>query len=144
MTVFDHGSLIEELYNLIVAVPAFANITGLNVGGMQPDPTLITLTPPACWVMFAGDAPKEDLTHSNMIPAVEMCLFMFNAFIYLPMAKQSNLISTHLPMLKSIIQGIRGKDSNTGHRWGYAGQRLALINTNRLVFAQRYVITGAM
>lgn len=144
MSSFDHGVLINELYNLIVGVTEFKDITGTNVGAMQPDPTLITLTPPACWVMFAGDAPKDDLSNAGQIPSTEVMLFMFNAFIYLPMDKQSILISTNLPLLKKIIQGVKGQDSVTGHRWAYAGQRLALVNTNRLVFSQRYVVTGAM
>ena len=143
---FDHGTLTQELYDLIIAVSEFASITGTNIGGMTPDPTLITLNPPACWVMFVGDAPKEDLSNANMIPSIEVISFMFSAFIYLPSAKQGEMIITHFPLLKKIIQGVRGKQSlsNTGHRWAYVGQRLALINTNRLVYAQRYVITGAM
>lgn len=140
----DHGSLIQELYSLIVAVNEFADITGTNLGGSEPDPTLLTLTPPACWVSFVGDAQKEP--GGNRPPTQEVLSFIFMAFIYLPMAKQSVMISTYLPLLAKVIKGVRGQEStqNTGHRWVYNGQKLALVNTNRMVYAQRYSITGVM
>lgn len=139
-----HGDLISELYGLITAVSEFAAITGTNLGGTEPDPTLATLTPPACWVSFIGDIQKEP--PGSIVYSPEVMTFMFMAFVYLPMTKQSEMISTHLPLLTKIIQGVRGKDSNlnTGHRWAYAGQKLALVNTNRMVYAQRYTITGVM
>jgi len=140
----DHGALTLELYNLITAVPEFANITGTNLGGMQPDPTLIQLTPPACWVTFVGDESVEDRQES-LPPQQEVMRFIFQAFIYLPMKKQQEMIQNWLPLLGKIIPGVRGQASTiTGHRWVYSGQKLALVNTNRLVYAQRYTITGVM
>lgn len=140
----DHGTLVEELYGLVIAVPSFSKVTGITLGANQPDPTLITLTPPACWVSFIGDIQKEP--PGNIVPATEVLTFMFMAFIYLPMKTQSELIADCFPLLKQIIVGVRGKDSvsNTGHRWAYAGQKLALVNSDRLVYAQRYTITGSM
>ncbi len=140
----DHGTLLSELYGLITSVAEFANITGTNLGGTEPDPTLVALTPPACWVSFIGDSPKEP--PGRIVPLTETMSFMFMAFIYLPMAKQSDMIGTHLPLLQKVVQGVKGKEStaNTGHRWAYAGQKLALVNTNRIVYAQRYSITGVM
>jgi hypothetical protein len=140
----NHGTLLNELYGLITAVTEFANITGTNLGGMEPDPTLTALTPPACWVSFIGDSPKEP--PGRIVLTTEAMTFMFMAFIYLPMAKQSDMIGSHLPLLLKVVQGVKGKEStaNTGHRWAYAGQKLALANTNRMVYAQRYSITGVM
>lgn len=140
----NHGTLLNELYGLIVGVTAFANITGTSLGGNEPDPTLTSLTPPACWVSFIGDAPKEP--PGSIVLTKEVLTFIYTAFIYLPMTKQTEMISTWLPLLAQIMNGVRGKDSfsNTGHRWAYGGQKLALVNTNRLVYAQRYTITGMM
>ena len=140
----DHGTLIKELYDLIVAVPDFASITGTNLGGMEPDPTLLTLVPPACWVSFIGDVQKEP--PGSIVPLTEVMTFLFMAFIYLPMAKQGDMIATHLPLLKKVIQGVKAHESvvNTGHRWAYAGQKLVLVNTNRMVYSQRYTITGVL
>ncbi len=140
----NHGTLLNELYGLITSVPEFANITGTNLGGMEPDPTLSALVPPACWVSFIGDSPKEP--PGRIVMTTEPMTFMFMAFIYLPMAKQSAMIATHLPLLQKVAQGVKGKEStaNTGHRWAYAGQKLALANTDRMVYAQRYSITGVM
>lgn len=138
----NHGELLNELYGLIVGVTEFANITGTNLGGNEPDPTLLSLTPPACWVSFIGDIQKDP--PGNVVPTSETMTFMFMAFIYLPMAQQSVMLATHLPLLAKIVKGVRGQESLTGHRWAYAGQKLALVNTTRMVYAQRYTITGAM
>lgn len=140
----NHADLLTELYSLITGVPEFANLTGLNLGGNEPDPTLTKLAPPACWVCFVGDTPKEP--PGNIVPLTEVMIFAFIAYVYLPMSRQSVMLSEDLPKLIKIIQGVKGKQStlNTGHRWCYAGQKLALVNTNRLVYAQRYTITGVM
>lgn len=145
MAVYDHGTLLQELYNLIVAVPEFQLITGVSLGANEPDPTLLTLTPPACWVSFVGDQEEEQ--DGNIVIAPQPMVFMFVAFIYLPMAKQSELIAgaVHLPLLKKVMTGVHGEESaNTGHRWSYKGQKLALVNPNRMVYAQRYSIIGSM
>jgi hypothetical protein len=141
----DHGALLSELYGHIIAVPAFAQITGASLGQHTPDPTLITLTPPACWVSFVGDNQIEDT--NNISPTPETILFMFVAFIYLPMGAQSAMFmnAAHLPLLGKIIPGVRGKESAiTGHKWQYKGQKLALVNPNRMVYAQRYNVIGVM
>lgn len=143
---YDHGSLLKELYDLVVAAPEFSYITGTSLAQNTPDPTLISLTPPACWVSFLGDQQKEQ--EENVVPQTEVIVFMFVAFIYLPMTKQNEMLTgaKTLPLLKTIIDAVRGKESaiNTGHRWAYRGQKLALVNVDRMVYAQRYTITGVL
>lgn len=141
----DHGSLLAELFTLITSVPEFAAITGTQLGQNEPDPTLITLEPPACWVSFVGDNEVE--ADGNVIQTPKALYFMYVAFIYLPMARQSEMLAgaQHLPLLKKILQGVNGAQSaNTGHRWSYKGQKLALVNTDRMVYAQRYSLVGVM
>lgn len=136
----DHGTLTKELYDYVVGVPEFVDITGVTLGAQEPDPTLINLSPPACWVQFIGDTQKE--ADPSVVPGVQSMSLHFVAFIYLPAALQKALIEQWLPMLLKVSQGVHGQESNTGHRWEYKGQKLVLANTNRLVYAQRYNITA--
>lgn len=143
----DHGALLSELYGLITAVPQFATITGTSLGQNTPDPTLLTLNPPACWVSFVGDQQKDSEGDDTVVPTKEVMIFMFVGFIYLPMGKQNEMLTNaaHLPLLAKIVEGVRGKESSiTRHRWAYKGQKLVLVNTNRMVYAQRYTVTGVM
>lgn len=140
----DHGALTKNLYDFVVSVPEFQNITGVTLGQHEPDPTLVKLTPPACWVSFVGDQINEQ--GHDQVPLQPSMLYMFVAFIYLPMQKQNNLLTTAsgLPLLGKISMGVHGKESNTGHRWEYKGQKLSLVNTDRLVYAQRYSVVGSL
>jgi hypothetical protein len=130
----------QNLLALLETVPSLVNTSGLAVGGRAPDPAMSRIPLPSAWVILADDKPQDAETGSN--PAGQAVHTTYVVMIYVPYINQSDLIANQLPLIESTVKAIRGQQSTSGTRWRYEGQKLALINPDRLAYEQRYSLVG--
>jgi hypothetical protein len=129
-----------NLLNLLTSVPALAANAGLAAGGRASDPSMIHVPLPCAWLLLAEDKPNDAATGSN--PAGQVVSTDFIVMLHIPYVSQADLLANQLPLLEATIAAVRGKQAPRGQKWRYAGQKLMLINPDRLVYEQRYSIVG--
>lgn len=130
----------QNLLALIETVPALVKSSGLAVGGRSSDPAMANIPLPSAWVILAEDKPRDAETGSN--PDGQVVISTFVVMVYVAYISQADLITNQLPLLEATMKAIRGKASASGQKWRYEGQKLSLINTDRLAYEQRYSVIG--
>jgi hypothetical protein len=127
----------QSLYDLVQAIPAIANATGLAVGGKAPDPGMTKMTLPFAWVLAHAGVntanPQLALPPTNIQAALT-----YVVMLYVPYLKQSDLITNQLPLLNQVIRAVHGKLSPTGNRWQWKMYRLGLVNPDRLGYSLEF------
>ena len=131
-----------QLVTLIQGIAILSKSTGLAAGGKSPDPALIKIPLPAAWVLYAGDKPNEPQTGFNASNQVLTANYV--VMIYIPYISAADLESNQYPMLEAVIQSIRGQQAPKGQRWRYEGQKLSVVNPDRLAYEQRYSVVVSM
>lgn len=132
----------QDLYTKLATVSALANSAGFAVGGKQSDPALTKIPLPAAWVLLGNDKPMDDET--GLVPATQVLLVEYLVLVYVPYTSQSDLIGTQFPLLRSARTSIHATTAPNGYRWKYMGQKLVLVNPDRLCFEQRYAIRAPL
>lgn len=132
----------QNLLALVETVPAIANAAGLAVGGRASDPAMASIPLPSAWVILAEDKAHDPATGFN--PAGQVVISTFVVMVYVPYVSQADLIANQLPLLESVVKAVRGQPSATGQKWRYEGQKLALINTDRLAYEMKFSVIGFM
>lgn len=127
-----------QLVTLIQGIPVLAKSTGLAAGGKAPDPALTKIPLPAAWVLYAGDKPNEPQTGFNASNQVLTANYV--VMIYVAYISAADLEATQYPMIEAVIQAIRGQQAPHGQRWRYEGQKLSVVNPDRLAYEQRYSV----
>lgn len=130
----------QNLLSLVETVPALVKTSGLAVGGRSTDPAMASIPLPSAWVILADDKPRDPETGSN--PDGQVVITTYVVMVYVPYISQADLITNQLPLLESVMKAVRGKQSTSGQKWRYEGQKLTLINTDRLAYEQRYSVIG--
>lgn len=128
----------KQLLALINAVPALNQRVGLRVGGGATDPAMLTLPLPAAWVLLTGDRPLDPAAAVN--PRGQMVEITYSVMVYVANVSQSDLIDAQIPLLESVIVAVHGQQSPSGHKWKYGGQRLVVVNTDKLGYEQRFTV----
>lgn len=126
----------QDLLTQVQTVAALAEATGMAVGGRDIDPSMSKLPLPAAWVVLTQDRSNDPMTPVNM--GGQTLLVTYSVLVYVPYTSQSDLITNQLPLLESVIKAVHGHLTPTGHKWRYEGQRLVLVNPDRLGYEQRY------
>ncbi|MGZ3307272.1 MAG: hypothetical protein ACXU85_01805 [Xanthobacteraceae bacterium] len=132
----------EHLLSLVQSVPQLAEKSGFAVGGQVPDPGLSKTPLPAAWVILSGDQCADN--DASLRPAIEVVEMTFVVMLYVPYLGQADLLANQFPLLEAVIKAARGEKAPSGHRWRYVGQRLALVNTDKLAYEQRYTLTAVL
>lgn len=130
----------QNLLALVETVPALVKTSGLAVGGRATDPAMASIPLPSAWVILADDKPRDPETGSN--PDGQVVITTYVVMVYVPYISQADLIANQLPLLESVMKAVRGKQSTSGQKWRYEGQKLTLINTDRLAYEQRFSVIG--
>lgn len=128
----------QHILGQVQTVPVLANSAGMAVGGRDIDPAMTKLQLPAAWVVLTQDRSNDPMTGVN--PGGQTLLLFYSVLIYVPYTSQSDLITNQLPLLESVIKAVHGVQAPHGHKWRYEGQRLVLVNPDRLGYEQRYSI----
>lgn len=129
-----------NLLTLLETVPALAVNSGLAAGGRASDPSMIHIPLPCAWVIMADDKPNDPPTGSN--PAGQVVSTDYIVMLHVPYTSQADLLANQLPLLEAAVTAVRGKQSAKGQKWRYSGQKLVLVNPDRLVYEQRYSVIG--
>jgi hypothetical protein len=127
-----------HLVSLIQGIAVLSKSTGLAAGGRTPDPGLLKIPLPAAWVLYAGDKPNEPQTGFNASNQVLTANYV--VMIYIPYISAADLEANQYPMIEAVIQAIRGQQAPKGQRWRYEGQKLSVVNPDRLAYEQRYSV----
>ena len=131
-------TIAQHLVDTVGAVSAFGGRVGLAVGGQEIDPINRELTRPAAWVIYIGD---DFVSGSQINPCSTVVKLNFIVKILVDYDNESNLISTHLPLLHDVVQAVQGEEPVTGMKWLYEGQGLEALDSDRMVWNQQFSIT---
>lgn len=132
-----------DLMSKLSTVPALSNSAGMQVGGTASDPSMTKIPLPAAWVLLGNDAPVDNETGS--VPVMQVLLIEYVVLVYVPYVSEADIINTQIPLLRSARASIHGTSVvPNGNKWKYKGQRLVLVNPDRLAYEQRYAIRVAM
>lgn len=127
----------QHLFDLLQTVPTLKS--GLAVGGRADDPAMTKIPLPSAWVLLHNDEPEPA---GAMNPAGQVVKNIFVVVVYVPYISQADLIATQLPLLESVMKVVRGQQAPMGQKWRYEGQRLTLVNPDKLAYEQRYSVVG--
>ncbi|OYV99040.1 MAG: hypothetical protein B7Z62_02055 [Deltaproteobacteria bacterium 37-65-8] len=131
-----------DLVTKLETVTALATSSGMAVGGKAPDPALTKIPLPAAWVILGED--KADDIETGMIPTTQSVVITYIVMIYVPYLSQTDLINTQIPLMRAARSAIHATKAPNGNRWKYNGQKLALINVDRMAYEQRYTVRASM
>lgn len=126
----------SDLLNKIATVSALATSHGLTVGGGKIDPSETKIPLPSAWVLFAAE--KEQDQELGMVLKTQTINGNYIVLIDVPFISQSDLISNQFPLLDAVRASIHGTNTPRGFRWKFDGQRLLLINPDRMRYEQTY------
>ena len=129
----------QDLVDRVKAISSLEGRVGLAVGGQEIDPINRDLGLPGAWVIYVGDTLIDV---SEMNPHHEFIKADFVVKVLVDYDNESNLISTHLPLLHEVVQAIRGNNPTLlpGSKWLYEGMGLESLEPTRMVWAQNYSI----
>jgi hypothetical protein len=65
---------------------------------------------------------------------------VFAVTVFLPYATDDDLLDVQFVRLNSIITAVHATDAPGGYKWRYAGQRIALVQPDRLAYEQHYAV----
>lgn len=131
----------QDLVDRIKTVPEFGGRVGLTVGGKEIDPFNRDLPRPACWALYVGDDNDVD---TPMNPCASLLSLNFVVKILVDYDNEENLITTHLPLLHSVVAAIQGGEPVKGMKWIYQGQGLESLDPDRMVWSQNYTILTSL
>ncbi|MDE2455663.1 MAG: hypothetical protein KGL43_18910 [Burkholderiales bacterium] len=135
---------ITDLLAKIRTVGALATATALTIGGRSTDPGLVKVPLPAAWVTFARDMSDEPSydhgPRSGMVHQAPVVIGTFAITLFVPYTTDADMLAIEYPLLEAVVAAIHATDAPSGFRWRYAGQRLALIYPDRIVYEQRYTL----
>ena len=128
-----------DLHTKLATVSALAASAGFAVGGRTSDPALTKIPLPAAWILMMKDEATEQDSLA-VVSAQQVLKIEYGVMIYVPYTSQTDLISTQFPLLRAVRTAIHATSAPNGYRWKYKGQRLALINADRLCYEVRFEI----
>ncbi len=131
-----------DLYTKLTSVTALANAASFTAGGNAADPALTKIPLPAAWVLLSNDKPMDNET--GVVPLTQVVLVEYTVLIYVQYTTQADLINTQIPLLRSARSAIHGTEGPNRNRWKYMGQKLVLVNPDRLAYEQQYAIRIGM
>ena len=131
--------LTQDLINKVIAVPAFENRVGTNVGGTSADPSMVTAPVPFAWIVYGGSSPVGELGR----PAREV-LYLFNVNVIIKYGNdQADLLNNQFPILEAVQQAVAGTQAlSNSENWQYLGDNLEAVMENRMVYTMRFAILG--
>jgi hypothetical protein len=142
------AELARDLLARVRSVPSLEESTSLTLGGKKEDPALLKCPVPAAWVKFASDASDEQSYEhgpaSGFISEAQLMMAGFLVTVLVPYRTDDDLLDTQYPLLDAVSAAVHAQDGPSGFRWRYAGQRIALVYTDRLAYEQRYMVDHAL
>lgn len=133
-----------DLIAKVQSITSLALSSSLTLGGRATDPGMLKMSVPCAWVSMKGDAEDESslsaLSGSSLVPATQIMLGTWAVTIFVPYVDDTDLIATQYPLLEAVRDAIHGTDAPSGERWGYLGQKIALVYPDRLAYEQRYSV----
>lgn len=130
----------QDLLAKIGGIPALP--AGFAIGGRVIDPAMTQIPLPAAWILLGDDKPVD--LEMGLVPLMQVTMISYIVMVYVPYTNQADLVNVQLPLLRTIRTAIHGTPSPTVDRWKYEGQRLVLVNTDRLAYEQKYCIRAAL
>jgi hypothetical protein len=138
------AELATDLLTKVRSVDALALYTSLTLGGKKDDPGLLKCPLPAAWVKFGKDGSDErDRNYgpeSGLVSEAQLMMAEWLVTVLVPYTTDDDLLLVQYPLLEAITTAVHAQDSPSGLRWRYAGQRIALVYTDRLAYEQRYTV----
>lgn len=138
------AELATDLLAKVQSIGALVDSSSLTLGGRAADPGMLKLSPPFAWVSMRGDAEDEpSLSNvsgpsSGMVPTSQLLLGIWVVVVFIPYINDADMIATQYPLLESLTAAIHAKDAPGGFRWGYVGQKIAMVYPDRLAYEQSY------
>jgi hypothetical protein len=134
--------LTQDLINKVIAVPAFENRVGTNVGGTLADPSMADAPVPFAWIVYGGSTPEGELGR----PCMEV-LYLFNVNVIIKYGNdQADLLNNQFPILEAVQQAVAGTEgpqaSARTENWQYLGDNLEAVLENRMIYTMRFAIIG--
>jgi hypothetical protein len=139
------AELATDLLTKLNTVSSLQGRIGMTFLGGPIDPSGQNVPLPAAWVVFQDETTKrsgevgfrqEDLT------------LTFSVLVSVSYTSQSDLLNSQLPTLEAIRSAISGQEVNGantvgGNRWKYQSTALYEVSNDRLIYEQRYAISGS-
>jgi hypothetical protein len=114
---------------------------GLASGGQSSDVSMRKAPLPCAWVLYAGDSSTE--SDPRGIPGASSVNHEIIVKVLVAYNNETTLKNISYPALEDVINAmITPVDTKTCEAFKYIGQSLEEID-NRLVYIQRYSITGS-
>ena len=131
--------LTQDLINKVIAVPAFENRVGTNVGGTSADPSLVNAPIPFAWIVYGGSSPGGDVGQGH-----REVLYLFNVNVIIKYGNdQADLLNNQFPILEAVQQAVAGTQAlSNSENWQYLGDNLEAVMENRMVYTMRFAIIG--
>jgi hypothetical protein len=129
-----------DIYTKLATVPALATAVGFAIGGRTSDPALTKIPLPAAWVLLMSDRATDPDTGTVM--QTQVLLVEYAVLLYVPYNSQADLIATQFPLLRAARTAIHATTAPNKYRWKYIGQKLTVVNPDRMCYEQRYAISA--
>lgn len=131
--------LTQDLINKVIAVPAFENRVGTNVGGTLADPSMADAPVPFAWIVYGGSTPEGETGQQY-----REVLYLFNVNVIIKYGNdQADLLNNQFPILEQVQQAVAGtKALSNSDNWQYLGDNLEAVLENRMIYTMRFAIIG--
>jgi len=146
-----------DLLARVQTIPVLANRSSITLGGKSQDPGLVKIPLPAAWVMFAGiipdEAPFSATSHGGggMVGAIEMMRANFRVALYTSYTTDADLLANGYPLIESLALAVKSAATGdpetgdvtaapSGHRWRFAGAKMAIVYNDRLVYELTFTL----
>lgn len=129
------STIAGDIVTRIKTISSFGGRVGLAVGGQDVDTTNVDLPRPAVWVVYVGD---EVMSANEISPCREVIKLNFVVKVLVDYDNEAKLISTHLPLLHTVVSTVKGNSPIAGSKWVYEGQSLEELTPERMVWVQNY------